>query len=102
MSAFRIGLAWCFVGCMFAWATYLYFRWSGTAALPMQWGITGRPTWYAARGPALFLLPVMSAMLLAFITFARRGHGSDGGLLFTSGLMLLVQALWVVLARRYV
>jgi uncharacterized membrane protein len=102
MSTFYVVLAWFFIVCMFAWATYLYFHWSAAAALPMQWGITGRPTWYAARGPALFLWPVISALLLAFVTFAKRGPVSTTGLMITSSSMLLVQALWVFLARRYV
>jgi hypothetical protein len=80
----------------------LYLHWSGAAALPMQWGLTGRPTWYAARGPAVFFIPVLAVLTLGMLTFARRGPGSPGSVMAVAGLLLAVQALWVFLARRYV
>lgn len=97
-----VAAAWGIVAGMFAWAAYLYFHWSGVDSLPMQFGFAGHPTWYASRAPALFLFPVLSAAVLAFITFARRGHVSSQSLVLTAGLMLCIQALWVLLARRYV
>lgn len=45
-----VASAWASVLGMFAWAAYLYFHWSGVDTLPMPWRLTGRPTWYAARG----------------------------------------------------
>lgn len=102
MIVSHVASAWGIVAGMFAWEVYLYFHWSGVDSLPMQFGFSGHPTWYATRGPALFLLPIMSAALLGFITFARRGHVSSQGLVLTAALMFFVQAFWVFLARRYV
>ena len=34
--------------------------------LPMQWGLNGRPNWYAPRRPALILTPLLSGVGLLF------------------------------------
>ena len=97
-----VAAAWAIVLGMFVWAAYLYVHWAGADALPMQWGFTGKPTWYAARGPALFFFPLLSAGVLAMIVFARRGHSSPTGAIITAALLLVIQAGWVFFARRYV
>jgi hypothetical protein len=97
-----VAAAWAVVLGMFVWATYLYFHWSGAAALPMQWGLTGRPTWYAARGAAVFCIPVLAVLTLGMVTFARRGPPAPGSVMVVAGVLVGVQALWVFLARRYV
>jgi hypothetical protein len=94
--------AWAIVLGMFVWAAYLYFHWAGVDALPMQWGLTGKPTWFAARGPALFFFPFLSAVVVGMIVFARRGDAPLGGAAFTAALLLVIQAGWVFFARRYV
>lgn len=43
---------------------------SDSAKLPMQWGIDGRPTWYAPRKTALAFTPslyLISALAIAFL-----------------------------------
>ncbi len=97
-----VAAAWMIVLGMFLWAVYLYFHWAGVDALPMQWGLSGRPTWYAARGAAVFFLPVLAVLVLAMLSWARRGPAAPGSVMLVAGLLLGVQALWVFLARRYV
>jgi hypothetical protein len=95
--------AWALAGLMAGWAVYLFFAWHGAASLPMQWGLTGRPTWYASRGVAVAFIPCLAIAVLAAMTFAPPQHHTAGrGILVTSVLMLCVQAIWVFFARRYV
>ncbi len=37
--------------------------------LPMQWGLDGRPTWYAPRRIALAFTPALGAVVLLAISF---------------------------------
>jgi hypothetical protein len=91
------------MGLMAAWALYLFFAWHGAASLPMQWGLNGRPTWYASRGIAVAFIPCLAIIVLAAMTFAPREHHTPGsGILLTSVLMMFVQGIWVFFARRYV
>ncbi len=94
--------AWGIVLAMCAWAIYLYFAWAGAASLPMQWGLTGHPTWYASRGVAVAFIPAMAVLVVAFMTFGGQGRHIRASVLFVSVLLLAVQGLWVVLAARHV
>lgn len=46
--------------------------------LPMQWGLDGKPTWYAPRRLAVSLLPLVAACILALITLAHHQAGAEG------------------------
>jgi hypothetical protein len=94
--------AWALVLGMSAWAIYLFFAWSGAPALPMQWGVTGKPTWFAARGPAVAAIPLLAFFTVGMLTFAVKGPAQGASAFLTSVLLLAIQALWVFLARRYV
>lgn len=45
----------------------------GQARLPMQWGMDGKPTWYAPRGIALAFIPVLGLIVLAIAAFRKQG-----------------------------
>ena len=64
--------SWLIVAVMALRAVWLWFAWHGTSALPMQWGLTGNPTWYASRSVALGLMPVMAVCIVALVQFAPR------------------------------
>jgi hypothetical protein len=34
--------------------------------IPMQWGVDGKPTWYAPPAIAMAFLPILSGVILAF------------------------------------
>lgn len=64
-------LAACFcilvIGAMFAHALRLRPALPADARLPMQWSLTGRPTWTAPRDIGLFFLPAFSMLTLGFM-----------------------------------
>ncbi len=94
--------AWGVVLAMCAWAIYLYFAWAGMENLPMQWGLTGHPTWYASRGVAVAFIPAMAILVVGLMTIGGKGPHIGAGVLLTSMLLLAVQGLWAFLAARYV
>lgn len=49
--------------------------------LPMQWGLSGRPNWYAPRRPALIITPLLSGIGLltgAVLILFSRGEPNVG------------------------
>ncbi len=97
-----IAAAWTIVVVMCVWSLYLFFAWHGADSLPMQWGLSGKPTWFATRGVALAFFPCLAIFLLLLITFGKR-HGSAGNEpVFVSLLLLVIQAAWTFFVRRYV
>ena len=96
------GWAWVVVLAMAVWAAYLYFAWGGAEALPMQWTLSGKPTWYAARGAALAFFPVLGVFVVTMLSFARRGVPLGASVVGVALLLLAIQAVWVFFARRYV
>ena len=51
--------------------------------LPMQWGLNGKPTWFAPRKLALYSIPVLCALVMVPLTvaahvFSRPPTPSDG------------------------
>ncbi|KQO71604.1 hypothetical protein [Methylobacterium sp. Leaf89] len=52
-------------------------RFSEASFLPMQWGIDGRPTWYAPKWMALSFGPMIGCFVMASILITRR-YDHDG------------------------
>jgi hypothetical protein len=94
--------AWLLVLVMSARAIYLFFAWSGTEALPMQWGVDGKPTWFAARGPAVAFIPLLAVLVVGTMSFAVKGTVRGPSVFLTSALLLAIQAFWVFMAKRYI
>ena len=76
--------------------------------LPMQWGLNGRPNWYAPRRPALSLTPLLSGIGLltgAVLILFSSGEPNVGepqvlGLLVSLavvGIVVYAGWLWLVL-----
>lgn len=61
-----VWIAFIVVICILAYRANARFR--SAARLPMQWGMTGKVNWSAPRPIALAFMPVLSAVLLGFIT----------------------------------
>jgi hypothetical protein len=87
---------------MCAWAIYLNFAWAGVDALPMQWGLRGHPTWFASRSSAVAFIPLLAVFIMGMITFAKKDSAPGETALVTVSLLFSIQAVWVLLARRYV
>lgn len=45
------------------------------AMLPMQWGLSGKPTWSAPRWLAVWFTPALAALVLGAVAFAGRDAG---------------------------
>jgi hypothetical protein len=58
-----------FFAAMLAMSGIAYLIFPKGGRVPMQWGLTGRPTWYAPKGGAVLFVPIISlaVMSLAFI-----------------------------------
>jgi hypothetical protein len=64
-------------------------------SLPMQWGLNGRPNWYAPRRPALLITPLLSGVGLltgAVLILFSSGEPNVGD----SQVLALLAALAVV------
>ena len=80
------------------WAAYLFHAWRGAKKLPMQWGLTGKPTWFADKSLPLTLFPATAIFVCLVVSF-----GKHAGPAFPVTLLILaIQALWIFLARHYV
>lgn len=72
--------------------------------LPMQWGLNGRPTWFAPRAVALAFTPVLSALVLGLVVLAGLLPGARGqtpALIVTGLCLLAAHAAHLVLAARW-
>ncbi len=94
--------AWALVVGMAGWAIYLFFAWSGAEALPMQWGVDGKPTWFAARGAAVAFIPALAVLVVGAMSVAVKGGVRGPSVFLTAALLLTIQALWVFMAKRYI
>ncbi len=57
--------------------------------LPMQWSLTGRVIWSAPRGVALFLTPVLAALIMGAVTILTLRSPEDGEALTALVVMAL-------------
>lgn len=96
------GIAWTIVALMGLRALLLYFAWDDVETIPMQWGLNGQPTWFAARGVALGFMPALAVCMLTAIELAAGVRDPGPRLLETAVLLFAVQALHLYLARRHV
>ena len=76
--------------------------------LPMQWGLDGRPNWFAPRNLALAFTPVLAALVLipTALLSLKGVSGQDGrlflGVLTGMGLVWVgVHALYLHLVQRW-
>jgi hypothetical protein len=78
--------------------------------LPMQWGVGGKPTWFASRGVALGFTPVLAcvvfAAMLAPVVLASAPAAELSvlrqSLNFVSGVFVVVHVVHIWLAIRHV
>jgi hypothetical protein len=75
--------------------------------LPMQWGFTGEPTWYAPRLIALWFsvgLAILVRLLLVVLeSFApEKLHGASLGLILFSVIIAVVHLGHMVAAERWI
>ena len=74
------------------------------AKVPMQWGITGQPTWYAPVGVAVSVTPILAGAIFAvagvlpFVS-EKAQHDIGRAAPFIAGIFLFVHALHLALAR---
>ena len=64
--------------------------------LPMQWGISGRPTWSAPRLAALGFTPVLTLVTLAVIYLAAGGQLPGGTVVIIAFLAAHLLHLWML------
>ena len=100
---------WVMVGLMFAASALAFVQIPAGARLPMQWGIRGQVTWRAPPAVALFFAPLLSVLIIGFMTLASAGAGPAGAAsAFDLGsaptavafVLVLVHALYVFLVLR--
>lgn len=81
------------------------------ARVPMQFGINGKPNWFAARWVALIFVPICGVVYIASLwMMTRDGSGTRPNhelIMFvvrslTAGLFVLVHAFHLFFAARYV
>jgi len=63
--------------------------------LPMQWGLTGRPTWYAPRRIALAFAPVLAAITMIFAALVPELLSSGTAMSKNEWLALVVVLIWM-------
>lgn len=80
---------------------------SPSVRLPMQWGLDGKPTWYARRNLALVFTPIVGVVCL--IPYPLIGHVADAGWsrlllleLVTTLMLALAHGGHLYFARRHV
>ena len=93
---------WVIVAAMAVRAVWLWFAWQGADALPMQWGLTGHPTWYASRGVALGLIAGHGGVHRGADYSSRRVSLRRCGCLRRRCCFLVIQTGYLYFARRYV
>ena len=77
-------------------------RWPGEGALPMQWGLDGKPTWFAPRWLAFSLVPATGLLALAVTAYAsHQAHDAGRRQLFVAVVVVAIDVLHLCLARSY-
>lgn len=79
------------------------------ARLPMQWGVGGKPTWFASRSVALGLTPALACLVFA-VMLAPSFYSGDAvlepslsaSLAFVAGVFVVVHIAHIWLAIRHV
>ncbi|MGB3469980.1 MAG: hypothetical protein WBA51_04070 [Erythrobacter sp.] len=80
-------------------------RFAAFARLPAQFGITGKPSWFAPRSFVLWITPVIFACVIAMLIFSVSGaadvevKGSpSAAMIWTSAITVAVQGLilWLI------
>lgn len=68
--------------------------------LPMQWGVSGAPTWYAPPLVALGFIPFVAAVVLGVMTYSLTNSGASPLQLVAASILFLVLHIvytsWVV------
>ena len=79
------------------------------ARLPMQWGVGGKPTWFASRGVALGFTPVLAGLVFAVLIAPEVVAGEDAlkpalsaSLNFVAGVLVVVHLVHIWFAIRHV
>ena len=69
------------------------------ARVPMQWGVTGKPTWTLAPGFAVLFVPLFAAAVLAALSLLN--SAARASLPSLAMLFLLIHAVHLFFAVRY-
>jgi len=56
--------------------------------LPMQWGLNGKPTWYAPRRIAVAFLPLLAACTFILLAVAQRTTEDGNGIATDNGRLI--------------
>ncbi len=79
------------------------------ARLPMQWGLSGKPTWFASRSAALGLTPSLACLVFAAMLAPSFFSGDavlepslSASLTLAAGVFVLVHIAHIWLAVRHV
>lgn len=99
---------WVMVGLMFAASALAFVQVPAGARLPMQWGIRGQVTWRAPPAVALFFAPLLSVLIIGFMTMASAGADPAAASAFdlassptaAAFVLFLVHALYIFLVLR--
>lgn len=76
--------------------------WPGDSALPMQWGLNGKPTWFAPRWLAFSLVPATGLLVLAVTAYAsHQAHDAGRRQLVIALVIVAIDVLHLSLARYY-
>ncbi|MEQ1865375.1 MAG: hypothetical protein ABL996_12105 [Micropepsaceae bacterium] len=79
------------------------------ARLPMQWGVRGKPTWFASRGVALGFTPALACTVFAIMLTPGVVDGEailkpalSASLNFVAGVFVVVHLVHIWFAIRHV
>ncbi|MCJ2128866.1 DUF1648 domain-containing protein [Methylobacterium sp. E-045] len=73
--------------------------------LPMQWGLDGRPTWYAPKWIALGFIPVIGVIVMATVAVSH-GPGGDGSgvarnMATVGAILVAAEIVYLFMLRRH-
>lgn len=84
------------VAAMIAASITATVKFPAASRLPMQWGVNGKPTWYAPRKLALAFTPVLAALVVAFVLLMAEAAPDTAVLIAVAFLAGHLLHLWLV------
>ncbi len=103
MSANQIWLVCYFLllAVMTGMAAIGYLAWKGVGQLPMQWGVDGKPTWFAGTGFALAFFPLLAVVTTNLDLLSSGSHLPGRVRVFLCAGVFAIQVVYLMMARRW-